>query len=140
MEEKHLLEITSEIVKAQASHAAMTPDDMTEALKKVYKALKWIYAQEEKASKDEEGIGISGLDSIQRNKVICLECGKEFKQLSGKHLGLHGLSPKEYKKKHGIPLRQSLSARTLSAKRRRIAKERGLGEKLSVARGKKNKR
>ncbi len=140
MEEKHLLEITSEIVKAQASHATMTADDMTEALKKVYRALKWIYAQEEKAAKEEEGIGISGLDSIQRNKVICLECGKEFKQLSGKHLGLHGLSPKEYKKKHGIPLRQSLSARTLSAKRRRIAKERGLGEKLSVARGKKNKR
>ncbi|MGQ9654863.1 MAG: MucR family transcriptional regulator [Thermodesulfobacteriota bacterium] len=140
MEERHLLDIASEIVKAQASHATMTPDDMTEALKKVYKALKWISAQEEKAAKDQEGIGISGLDSIQRNKVICLECGKEFKQLSGKHLGLHGLSPKEYKKKHGIPLRQSLSARTLSARRRRIAKERGLGEKLSVARGKKNKR
>jgi predicted transcriptional regulator len=139
MEEKHLLEITSEIVKAQASHAPMTADDMTEALKKVYKALKWICTQEEKSAKGEEGPGVSGLDSIQRNKVICLECGKEFKQLSGKHLGLHGLSPRDYKKKHGIPLRQSLSARSLSAKRRRIAKERGLGEKLSVARGKKKK-
>jgi predicted transcriptional regulator len=136
MEEKQLAEVTSEIVKAQASHARMSADDLTEAIKKVYKALKWVQAQEEKmATKGEAEAGLSGVASIQRNKVICVECGKEFRQLSGKHLALHGLSPKEYKRKHGIPLRQSLSARSLSAKRRRIAKERGLGERLSQARG-----
>jgi predicted transcriptional regulator len=136
MEEKQLLDITSEIVKAQASHAAMTADEMTEAIKKVYRALKWIENQEQKTAQGEAEAALSGMGSIQRNKVICMECGKEFRQLSGKHLALHGLSPKEYKKKHGIPLRQSLSARSLSAKRRRIAKERGLGEKLSAARTK----
>jgi predicted transcriptional regulator len=139
MEEKQLVEITSEIVKAQASHATMSADDMTEAIKKVYKALKWVQTQEEKAAKGEAEAGaeagLSGMESIQRNKVVCLECGKEFRQLSGKHLALHGLAPKDYKKKHGIPPRQSLSARSLSAKRRRIAKERGLGERLSQARG-----
>lgn len=140
MEEKDLVEITSEIVKAQASHASMSADDMTEAIKKVYKALKWVQTQEEKAAKAEAEAGLSGMESIQRNKVVCLECGKEFRQLSGKHLALHGLSPREYKKKHGVPLRQSLSARSLSAKRRRIAKERGLGERLSKARGAKKKR
>jgi predicted transcriptional regulator len=137
MEQRQLLDLTSEIVKAQASHANMSADDMTEAIKRVYKALKWVQTQEDKATRGEEETSLSGMDSIQRNKVICLECGKEFRQLSGKHLGLHGLAPKDYKKKHGIPLRQSLSARSLSAKRRRIAKERGLGEKLSEARGRK---
>jgi predicted transcriptional regulator len=137
MEERQLLEMTSEIVKAQASHANMTADEMTEAIKKVYRALKWVQTQEEKAAKGEGEAALSGLDSIQRNKVICLECGKEFRQLSGKHLALHGLTPKDYKKKHGIPLRQSLSARSLSAKRRRIAKERGLGARLAGARAKK---
>ena len=137
MEQRQLLDLTSEIVKAQASHANMSADDMTEAIKRVYKALKWVQTQEDKATRGEEETSLSGMDSIQRNKVVCLECGKEFRQLSGKHLGLHGLAPKDYKKKHGIPLRQSLSARSLSAKRRRIAKERGLGEKLSEARGRK---
>ncbi len=139
MEETQLLEMTGEIVKAQASHAAMTADDLTEAIKKVYKALKWIQGQEEKANKVDETPGLSGADSIRRNKVICLECSKEFRQLSGKHLGTHGLTPREYKKKHGISPRQSLSARSLSAKRRKIAKERGLGERLSKARTKNKK-
>ena len=137
MEERQLLEMTGAVVKAQASHASMSADDMTDAIKKVYKALKWVQAQEDKAIQGEEGTALSGMDSIQRNKVVCLECGKEFRQISGKHLGSHGLSPKDYKKNHDIPSRQSLSARSLSAKRRRIAKERNLGEKLVQARAKK---
>jgi predicted transcriptional regulator len=137
MENRRLLEMTKEILKAQASHASMSPDEMTDAIKKVYRALKWVQTQEEKAAKGEAEAGLSGMESIQRNKVVCLECGREFRQLSGKHLGLHGLTPREYKSKHGIPSRQSLSARTLSLKRRRIAKQRGLGEKLSRARGRK---
>lgn len=136
MEERDLLQITSEIVKAQASHATMSADEMTDAIRKVYKALKWVQTQEEKASKAEESQAISGVDSIQRTKVICLECGKSFRQLSAKHLRMHGLSPKEYKQKHSIPLRQSLSARSLSAKRRRIAKEKGLGQRLAQAKKK----
>jgi predicted transcriptional regulator len=81
------------------------------------------------------------MDSIQRNKVICLECGREFRQVTGRHLAQHKLTSKEYKKKHGIPLRKGLSAKNLSAKRRATAKERGLGERLAKARkkGKKNK-
>ena len=137
MEERQLLEIACDIVKAQASHADMDADEMTEAIKKIYKALKWIRDEEEKAKAGVEENAPSGLDSIQRNKVVCLVCGKEFRQLSGKHLATHGLTPKEYKRQFGIPQRQSLSARSLSAKRRRIAKERGLGAKLSEARGKK---
>lgn len=133
MEDKDLLEMTSEIIKAQASHATMSADEMTDAIRKVYRALKWVQTQEQKASKAEESQTISGVDSIQRTKVICLECGKTFRQLSAKHLRMHGLTPREYKQKHSIPLRQSLSARSLSAKRRRIAKEKGLGQRLAQA-------
>jgi hypothetical protein len=74
-------------------------------------------------------------ESIQRNKVICLECGKEFKQLTGRHLALHGLEPKAYKEKYEIPLRQALSARTLSARRRKVVKEEGPRERLKKAGG-----
>lgn len=137
MEERNLLEMTSEILRAQASHAAMSADEMTDAIRKVYKALKWVQAQEEKAARAEETPALSGVDSIQRTKVICLECGKAFRQLSAKHLKMHNLTPKDYKQKHAIPMRQSLSARTLSAKRRRIAKEKGLGERLAQAKKKK---
>lgn len=130
----NLLQMVGDIVGSQASHAVMTSDEMTEAIKKVYKALRWVQAQEEKTASATKEPALSWQDSIQRSKVVCLECGKPFRQLPGKHLALHGLDPRAYKQKYGIPLRQSLSARSLSAKRRRIAKERGLGERLQKAR------
>lgn len=133
MVERNLLEMTVEILRAQASHAKMSAEEMTDAIRKIYKSLRWIEAQEEKTAKTEEEPVMSGVESIKRSKVICLECGKEFRQLSAKHLQAHGLTPKEYKQKHSIPMRQSLSSRTLSAKRRKIAKEKGLGEKLAQA-------
>jgi predicted transcriptional regulator len=126
-------EMTCEIVRAQSSYTPMTAEEMAEAIKKVYRALKWVQAQEQKAVEKAEEETISGVQLIQRNKVICLECGKAFRQLSGKHLEMHGLTPRKYKEKHSIPLSQSPSARSLSAKRRRLAKERGLGEKLANA-------
>jgi predicted transcriptional regulator len=68
--------------------------------------------------------------SIQEDKVICLECGFEMKQLTATHLGSHGLSIREYKTKYGFPQRQSLSAKSLSKARSKAAKKRGLPEKL----------
>lgn len=131
----NLLELASEIVKAQATHSSMTSDEMSDAIKKVYKALRWVKDREEKPEPEKEA-KIKGMDSIKRNKVICLECGCEFRQLTGRHLALHKISPREYKKKHGIPLRQGLSAKSLTLKRRASAKERGMGEKLAKARAK----
>ena len=60
----------------------------------------------------------------------CPQCGKEFKQLSNRHLKDHGMDAKEYRKKYGFSARQPLSAKTLTAKRRKTAKALGLGEKL----------
>jgi len=134
-----LLKIVGEIVQVQASHAQMSADDMGDAIKKIYRALKWVESQEEKAAQMASQPGMSWRDSIQRNKVICLECGKEFKQISAKHLAGHGLDRKAYKGKYGVPSKQSLSARSLSAKRRRVAKERGLGERMQKAKKGKKK-
>lgn len=69
--------------------------------------------------------------SIQRDKVVCLECLQEFRQLSQGHLKSHGLTLKEYKKKWGFKSRQPLSARMLTTRRKKLAKDRGLAEKLS---------
>lgn len=39
---------------------------------------------------------------VRKGKITCLECGAEFKQLTHSHLSTHGMSPQEYKKKHGL--------------------------------------
>lgn len=125
---KSLTEMAAEIVAAQASHAAMSAEEMDAALKKAFDALKSIKAIEEGA--EAELAPMDPKKSIQRNKVICLECGKEFKQLGNRHLKEHGLDAKEYRKKYGFSARQPLSAKNLSAKRRKTAKALGLGERL----------
>jgi predicted transcriptional regulator len=126
---KTLTEMAADIVKAQASHAAMSPGEMETALKKAFDSLQSIKAIEEGVA-EAEPAAMDPKRSIQRTKVICLECGKEFKQLTSKHLKDHGMDAKEYRKKYGFSARQPLSAKSLSAKRRKTAEALGLGEKL----------
>jgi predicted transcriptional regulator len=130
---KSLVEMASEIVAAQAGHTPMSPEEISEVVRRVFEILKNLQAMEvgqAENSHDEATEKISPQDSIQRNRVICLVCGKEFKLLSNRHLALHGLTSRDYKLKYGLPLRQALSAKSLTMARRRIAKEKGLGAKL----------
>ena len=71
--------------------------------------------------------------SFQKNKVVCLECGQEFKMLSPKHLKSHGLDSKGYRKKYGFTARQPLCAKALSEKRSSSGKERGIPDNLKKA-------
>lgn len=136
---KSLVEMASEIVAAQARHAPMTPEDISEGVRKVFAMLQQLQTLEASMLNPIEAEASGKLtpqESIQRNRVICLECHKEFKLLSNRHLALHGMDSREYKRKYGLPLRQALSAKSLTMARRKIAKEKGLGEKLVAYRRK----
>ena len=136
---KSLVEMASEIIAAQARHAPMSPEEISEGVKKVFVILQQLQVLESSMLSPNEGEGVGKLtpqDSIQRNRVICLECNKEFKLLSNRHLALHGMNSREYRLKYGLPMRQALSARSLTLARRKIAKEKGLGEKLVAHRRK----
>jgi predicted transcriptional regulator len=139
---KSLVEMASEIVAAQASHIPMSPEDISEGVRKVFEVLQSLQALEAgmTGGLDFESTQVmKPQDSIQRNRVICLECNKEFKLLSNRHLALHGLTSRDYKLKYGLPLRQPLSAKSLTQARRKIAKEKGLGAKLVAYRRRKKK-
>lgn len=142
---KTLTEMVADIVTAQAGVARMSADELSEALTKTYDSLKRLKDFEEGISAEMPAVAAAAVvmepkASIQRNKIICLECGKEFKQLSRSHLRSHAMTPKEYKKKHNLKASQALTAKSLSAKRRKTAKERGLGEKLAAARKSRKKK
>ncbi|MFP4475782.1 MAG: MucR family transcriptional regulator [Desulfatibacillaceae bacterium] len=144
---KTLAEMAAEIVAAQAAHTPMSADELSEALQKTAQALATIKKQEEVAADQPVPLNMSTEEagelealranpkrSIRKNKIICLECGKEFRQLTNGHLKEHGLTTREYRIKYGFSLRQPLSAQSLTARRKRNAKERGLGEMLKEAR------
>ncbi|MFZ0944879.1 MAG: MucR family transcriptional regulator [Syntrophobacteraceae bacterium] len=133
---KKLVEIASEIVQAQVSRTPMTSAGIASSLRQVFSALHELQKAEtegiEIASTAEEVAPpvLSPANSIQNDKVICLECGAEMKQLTSKHLVSHGMSGKDYRKKYGFSMRTPLSAKSLTKARSKAAKKRGLPEKL----------
>jgi predicted transcriptional regulator len=74
--------------------------------------------------------------SIGEDKVVCLECGVEFKTLNKRHLNSHGLTPEEYKEKHGIPKDQPLTCESLAKERRERAQNMRLERKNATRKNK----
>ena len=115
--------------------------ELANLIDKTYKSLKNIAeggsVPKERPKTETSTSAIDSKASIRKNKVICLECGKEFKILSRSHLIGHALTAREYKQKYGFSLRQPLTAKSLSAARRKIAIDKELGQKMAKARKKK---
>ena len=133
---KTLMEIASEIVQTQVSQTPMSADDIASSLRQVFVALHELQRAESgeiELPKTQESAPAQALkpeDSIQNDKVICLECGAEMRVLTSKHLVSHDMSPKEYRKKYGFTMRTPLAAKALTKARSKAAKKRGLPENL----------
>ena len=134
---KKLIEIASEIVQTQVSLNRMTATDIASSLRQVFNTLQEMQKAEiggielsPIAADEAAELKLTPADSIQNDKVICLECGAEFRQLTQKHLAVHGMSGKEYRKKYGFTMKTPLAARSVIKMRSKIAKKRGLPEKL----------
>ncbi len=135
---KKLLEIAAEIVQTQAASASMTSADIASSLRQVFQTLQEIQKSEAAGTvlapqimAEEAPKTLAPQDSIQNDKVICLECGAEMRQLTSKHLVVHGMDQKEYRKKYGFSMRMPLAAKSLTKARSKAAKKRGLPEKLT---------
>jgi predicted transcriptional regulator len=140
---RKLLEIAASIVKAQASVGKISPEEIEQTLTNTFLVLQRMqYAEQhgilfeyasESDTVESQGkvlLPAASKDSIRENRIMCLECGIEMKQLTRRHLAIHGLTQRDYKKKWGFPMRTPLSAKSLSRTRSRAAKKRGLPENL----------
>ena len=137
---KKLIEIASEIVQTQVSLTSMSGADIAASLRQVFSTLQELEKAETggielapTAAEEVAATKLSPANSIQNDKVICLECGAECRQLTSRHLVSHGMSQKEYRKKYGFPMRTPLAANSLTKARSKAAKKRGLPEKLKQA-------
>ena len=133
---KTLVEMAAEIIQAQGSAKDMSIDEMQSALQKTFETLQGLQKLESGEEAEEQSsatVQISPQKSILKNKIICLECGEEFKMLSPKHLRSHDLTGREYRVKYGFSLRQPLCAKALSEKRKKSGKARGIPEALKKA-------
>ena len=135
---KKLLEITAEIVQTQVASNRMTSADIASSLRQVFQTLQEMQKAEGEGTvltplmiPEEAPKTLVPQASIQENKVTCLECGKDMRQLTSKHLVSHGMDQKEYRKKYGFTMRTPLAAKSLTKARSKSAKKRGLPENLT---------
>ncbi|WP_224962434.1 MucR family transcriptional regulator [Geomonas subterranea] len=132
-----LVELASQIVTAQATSTPMTTEEVVTALSTIHTRLKQLESGVEtaQAAPDEQEAKISAKEAFKKNEVICMECGKGGFKTLARHLAVsHDMKPGEYKKKHGIPAKQSLAAKSYSDSRRKMAVNAGLAENLVKAR------
>lgn len=146
-----LTEMAKDLTKTVILAHGLSPDEARAMLYQTFDTLQVLQAQEPPAA-------ISGVPpapaasaevppappapaepwqkSITKHTVKCLECGRSFKQLSLRHLRIHGLDPKTYRRKYGIPVTQALSGKDVTRRRRELAQQIRPWEQAHQGRGK----
>ncbi len=134
------MKLTAQIVVSHASMSELTPKELVQEIKAIYAVLSSMEAAEvtEAAPGAPEGAKAAEvkkppvpLDEIVKEKyVVCLECGKKMRTLKAHLRKAHQLAPADYYKRFGLdPKKCPLVCREYSEQRRRLAKEKGLGER-----------
>jgi predicted transcriptional regulator len=117
-----------EIVKAQASVRIMTDEEITSMVRRLAAGIRDASLD---GSAEEAEAPPSGdpKKAVKEKSITCLECGKSFKVITKKHLASHGLTPEEYKAKHGYKKTMPLVCKSLQRERRKKMKDMRLWEK-----------
>jgi predicted transcriptional regulator len=134
-----LIELTAGVVQSYLNNNQMQPDQVPQLMQQVHD--KFIQLQGgtagTQASITAEGAGpqheppVKPKNSVRKNDVVCLECGKTYKTLK-RHLRTeHGLEESDYKARWDLPKSMKLVAKSYSEQRSQMAKDLGLGEKAS---------
>ncbi|WP_029457339.1 MucR family transcriptional regulator [Solidesulfovibrio alcoholivorans] len=117
-----------EIVKAQASVRTMTDEEITSMVRRLAAGIRDISGDVHEGE-TEQVVDMDPKKAVKEKSVTCLECGKSFKVITKKHLATHGLTPEEYKAKHGYKKSMPLVCKSLQRDRRKKMKNMRLWEK-----------
>ncbi len=128
-DKNELVELTAEIVSAFVSNNAVVASDVPGLIGEVHEAL--TRASERGAQPLLEVLrpAVPVKKSVTPDYIICLEDGKQFKQLK-RHLRTHyNMSPEEYRDKWSLPHDYPMVAPNYAAARSTLAKKMGLGQR-----------
>jgi len=130
MENKiELVNLTSGIVSAYVGNNAVTSGDVPGLIQTVHRALHEAYTTggEEEAPTLKPAVSVR--KSITPDYLICLDDGLKFKTLKRHLRTSYNLTPEEYRERWGLPWDYPMVAPNYAAKRSKLAKEIGLGQK-----------
>lgn len=130
--EKNLLELTTEIVSAQASRGNVEVDKLPTLIKQVYDALAGAGAPVEEAKPERPQPAVPIKRSVFPDYIVCLEDGKKLKMLKRHLQSAYNMTPEQYRERWGLPGDYPLVAPNYARRRSTLAREIGLGRKISA--------
>jgi predicted transcriptional regulator len=136
---KQFVRLAADIVIANSTGKGFTTEQLTYMLKSVAETLEELAVEpggmlaEEQTSQEAKSAP-DWKASIGKDTITCLICGYSGKLLTPHLKSKHKTTPREYRKQFEMPTRTPLVSKAYQAKRRKIAKESGIGEKLRQAR------
>jgi len=118
-------QLVTKIIASYVSHHNVAPEQIPELIGAVHRTFDSLGKPAEIQAELTPAVPLRR--SVQRDAVICLECGWKGKMLR-RHLSTrHGLSGEQYLKRWNLPSDHPLTAPAYSAQRSSLAKELGLG-------------
>jgi predicted transcriptional regulator len=122
-----LLEMAKDLTRSLVETGSLSAENMHDVLQQTHTTLRALRGQEESADGTALPVADASLldwrKSISKHAITCLECGLEMKQLSIRHLVIHGLNGRSYRMKYAIPPTQPLSARSTTDRRRQVVRQ-----------------
>jgi predicted transcriptional regulator len=118
--------LVAKIIASYVSHHNLAPEQIPELIASVYRTIAGLgQPVETPAATPTPAVPLRR--SVQRDAVVCLDCGWKGKMLRRHLTTRHGLTGDEYLKRWGLPGDHPLTAPSYSAQRSNLAKELGLG-------------
>jgi predicted transcriptional regulator len=118
--------LVAKIIASYVSHHNLAPEQIPELIASVYRTIAGLgQPVETPAAMLTPAVPLRR--SVQRDVVVCLDCGWKGKMLRRHLTTRHGLTGDEYLKRWGLPGDHPLTAPNYSAQRSNLAKELGLG-------------
>ena len=117
--------LVAKIVSSYVSHHNLSPEQIPDLIISVHRTIAGLGQPIETQVAPIPAVPLRR--SVQRDAVICLDCGWKGKMLRRHLTTRHGLSGDDYLKRWGLPGDHPLTAPNYSVQRSNLAKELGLG-------------
>jgi predicted transcriptional regulator len=120
-----ILTLAAQIVSAHIGHNMVPADRLPDLIRQVHSTLARAGNEAVVQSTPEPAVTVQ--QSLKRNRLICIDCGKPFTAIK-EHLNrAHNMSPDQYRLKWKLPLDYPMVTPNYAKIRSTLAKKVGLG-------------
>ncbi|MDG6095715.1 MucR family transcriptional regulator [Acetobacter sp. AN02] len=128
-----LLNLTAQIVSAHVSNNTFSSENIPALIRDVYLALQSAGQAEPEPEKLQPAVPVKR--SVFPDYIVCLEDGKKLKMLKRHLQSAYGMTPEQYRERWGLPADYPMVAPNYAERRSTLAREIGLGRKISASSG-----